>query len=123
MLRNWMAVAILALVAVPAWADEASHKKAAEELLEALNTEKVLAASINASLDAQVKGNPGLAPFKEVMKKFFDKHMSYKALKDDMIKLYVKEFKEEELKDLTKFFKSPAGKKYAEKMPLLTQKA
>jgi hypothetical protein len=122
MLRNWMAVAVLALVASPVWADEASHKKAAEAFLDATNAEKVLTASINAQLDQQIKANPGLAQFKDVMKKFFDKHISYKALKDDLIKIYVKEFKEDELKELTKFYTSPVGKKYAEKMPTLTQK-
>ncbi len=64
------------LTAGVARADEASHKKAAEELLDSMEIEKQLAASIDVSLQAQIKANPGVAQFKGVFKEFMNKHMS-----------------------------------------------
>jgi hypothetical protein len=118
------AVAVMLVVTVvPARADEKSHRKAAEELLESMDMDRLLKSSIDSSLEMQVKANPPLAKFKDVVKKFLTKHMGYAALKEDLIKLYAKEFSEDELKDLTKFNKTPTGKKFLKKAPLLMQKA
>jgi hypothetical protein len=118
-----MIVFVLTIAPAAVRGDDESHRKAAEELLKAVKTEKVLAASIDQSLDMQVKANPAIKPFREVMKKFLTKHLSYAALKNDLIKLYTKEFTEKELKQLAAFYKTPVGKKAAEKMPALMAKA
>ncbi len=122
-------VLILALVAVAfvtaggtAGADDKSHKAAAEQLLKAADVEKNLEKVIDVVLEQQLKANPQLAPAKVVMQKFFKRHLSYTALKDDMIKLYVEEFTEDELKKLADFYATPLGKKMVTKMPVLTQK-
>jgi len=117
------AVAVVLMAAVvPARADEKSHRKTAEDLLKAMDVEKTMQASIDAALDLQIKANPGLARFKDVMKKFLTKHMSYASIKEDLIKLYVKEFTEDELKDLMKFYQTPTGKKFLKKAPVMMQK-
>lgn len=102
-------------------ADDATNK-AAEELLLAMKADKVLNQSIDEMLDVQAKQNPAMGRLRPVMKKFFDKHMSWNAIKTDMIALYAKEFTKEELEEMTRFYKSPVGQKMAEKTPLLTAK-
>jgi hypothetical protein len=70
----------------------------------------------------QIAENPALAELKPVMKAFFDKHMSWAALKTEMAQLYAEQFTEEELQDITKFYQSPAGKKMARLTPDLVAK-
>jgi uncharacterized protein len=103
-------------------ADEKSHQAAVEELLVITKTPENLKSSITTMLDLQIKQAPPLAPLRKPMEKFFEKYLSYDALKDDLIKMYAAEFTEEEIKDLIKFYQTPLGKKTAEKMPVLTAK-
>lgn len=103
-------------------ADEAANK-AAEELLLAMKADKSFAQSIDQVVDLQVKQNPQIEKFRPVLKKFFDKHMSWDAVKSEMIALYAKEFTTEELQEMVKFYKSPVGQKMAEKTPILTAKS
>lgn len=91
-------------------------------MLKDANTDKTMRAAIDTMLDAQLKANRGLVPVKDVMKKFLIKHLSYEALKDELIDLHVKEFTEEELKEIAAFYRSPAGKKFIEKQPIMMQK-
>lgn len=116
-------VVVLMVHAPFARADEKSHRQAAEELLQTMKVDAQLSTGINQSLDLQIKANPAMAPYKEVMRKFLAKHISFEALKDELVKIYVDEFTEEELKQITAFYKTPAGKKVVEKGPALMGKA
>lgn len=125
-MRICMTCAVLGLVLAgassEAFADEKSHRAAAEDLLESANMEKTAETIIDQAVAAQVKTNPKLKPLEGVMKKFFTKHLGYSAMKEDMIKIYVAEFTEAELKQIAAFNRTPAGKKVLEKMPALMQK-
>lgn len=103
-------------------ADEKSHRAAAEEVLKLANTERVMATALETMLDAQVKADPNLEPVKGVMRKFLAKHLSYAAVKEDLITLYASEFTEEELNEIAAFYRTPTGKKAVEKLPFLFQK-
>jgi uncharacterized protein len=103
-------------------ADEKSHRAAAEDMLEAANVEQAMQAAIDQTLAVQIKANPQLEPVKGVMKKFFAKHLSYSALKDDLIKIHMEQFTEPELKEIAAFYRTPTGKKAVEKLPILMQK-
>ena len=111
-------VVCLGLVASPmVHADEASHLQAAKKLLEAAGMEAVFTKTVDQSLTQQVAENPALAELKPVMKAFFDKYMSWNALRDDMAQLYAAQFTEEELKDITAFYLTPSGQKMARITP------
>ena len=65
---------------------------------------------------------------KPIMDKFFKKYsimmreeMSWEKLKGPMSNAYAQVYSDEELKDIIKFYQSPAGKKMVEKMPELTK--
>jgi len=116
-------VAVAVLIFTPtSGADEKSHRQAAEDLLNYVNTEKQLQTAIDQTVDMQVKANPQIAPKAGVMKKFFVKYMSWDSLKDDIVKIYTDAFTEDELKQVTAFYKTPVGKKMIEKMPELMGK-
>jgi uncharacterized protein len=103
-------------------ADQASHRKAAESLLSIMNMESVLGQSIDQTLQMQIKASPAVAAYEKEMKDFLKKYMSWAGLKDDMAKLYVEAFTEDELNDLTKFYQTPLGKKTLQTLPGLMAK-
>jgi hypothetical protein len=127
MLRKFLLGASLcAILATPfvslAAPDDQSHRAAAESMLEAANVESSMDSVLDQTLDLQIKSNPQLAPLREVMHKFLTKHLSFAALKEELIGLYVEEFTEEELLEITAFYRTPTGRKAMEKMPVLFQK-
>jgi hypothetical protein len=103
-------------------ADEASHRKAVESLFALMEMESLLSQSIDQMLAMQVQQNPALAPYQAQMKAFLGKYMSWASLKEDMAKIYMAEFSESELNELTKFYQTPVGKKAVRKMPALMAK-
>lgn len=103
-------------------ADEVAKLKAAEELLAAADMETVFTEALAQQLDAQVAQNPELAEVKGAMQAFFEKYMSWKAIKGDMAKVYADAFSEQELAEITKFYKTPTGKKMAQATPELLAK-
>jgi hypothetical protein len=106
-------------VAIPA-----NRMQAAQNLFVAsdLNTQMgAMYANIIEAGSAQIPADKKVK-FKEVMTTFLNKYMSYTSLRDDMAKIYAEEFTEEELKDITKFYLTPAGKKMNQKLAVLQQK-
>ena len=103
-------------------ADEATHRKAVESLFALMGMEAVLTQSIDQMLAMQVQQNPALVPHQAQMKAFLSRYMSWASMKDDMAKLYMAEFSESELNELTKFYQTPVGKKTIQKMPALMAK-
>src|SRR5262249_8056641 len=122
-LLTMLAAALLAAGPAPA-ADEPSksHKEAAEALHKAMKMDRTMDAAIDELIDLQIKANPQLTKYKDVMKKFYNKHIRYVKLKDDFVKMYTEAFTEKELKDLTTFYKTPVGRKLLKKQPGLMQK-
>jgi len=90
-----------------------SHHKAALELLVAMDVENTLEQSIETAMEAQIAGNSDLAPFHDVMEQFLRKYMSWESVKDELADLYAERFTEDELHQLTKFYRTDVGKKMA----------
>lgn len=115
---------VMALASAPSAirAENASHRAAAEALLEAANARNTMQATLEQSVEIQIRDKPELAPFRQIMKTFLAKHLGYEALKDDLTMLFMAEFTEEELRQITAFHRTPTGKKSIEKTPALFQK-
>ena len=101
---------------------KSSHYKAAEEMLLTMNMKQNLQESIDQMLAIQIKNNPSMQPAEATLKEFFGKYMTWDALKEDYIGIYMTEFTEKELKDMTKFFSTPSGKKMASKQSVISMK-
>ena len=114
--------AIALLPCGPVRADDASHRAAAESLLNMMDMDNVMSQSVDQMLQMQVKQNPAIVPFQQQMKIFLSKYMSWASMKEDMVKLYQAEFTESELKELVAFYQTPVGKKTIQKMPQLLSK-
>lgn len=111
-----LAVGVLACGQV-ARADDKSHKAAAKEVLKAMDMENQLQAGIDVAMEQMSKTSPVPLPDaqKEKIKKFLTKYMGWEGLEDDFVKIYVKTYTEDELKDIAAFYKTPTGKKMASK--------
>jgi len=91
----------------------------AEKLLNTMGMEQSFEQSISQMLDLQLQQNAALVPYKEVLLKFFKKHMSYESLKPSLLKMYAETFKASELHQINLFYTTDVGKKTIEKMPVL----
>lgn len=126
-MRSIKFLSMLALVAsvVPvlsARADENSHRAAVLELCSVMDLEHVMQDSMNRMIDVQLQQAPQMQSARPQFEKFFGKYLSWSALKDDYVKLYMENFTEPELRELITFYKTPTGKKAVKQMPVLLQK-
>lgn len=123
MSKIWFVAALcLALSAAPrARADEASHRAAILEFFKLTEIERLLQQGTDASLQAQIQMNPGLAQYAPQLKEFMAKHMSWKALQDDFVRIYMKSFNEAEIKQIIAFYKTDVGRKLVVELPKLMQ--
>ena len=98
----------------------AGHRKAAEALLTATNSAQNLTLTIDRMLAGQIEQNPGMQAVEPEMRAYLTKYMSWNSLKDEMVQLYASAFTEKELKELTRFYLTPIGRKTIDQLPQLT---
>ncbi len=104
-------------------ADDESQREA-ERLLTNMQMKEMMVESIEKMVDLQMQQNPTLAPYKQVLLQFFEKHMSWESLKPEFVKIYADAFTAAELRDLNAFYATPTGQKTIRMMPsLMTQGA
>ena len=100
-------------------ADEASHRAAAESLLDITQVEQLMTQSREQLLELQVRQNPALAPHQERLRAFFAKHLAWEQLRPEIVRIYMAEFAEEDLRNMIAFYQTASGRKAIEKMPRL----
>ncbi|RZK10239.1 MAG: DUF2059 domain-containing protein, partial [Flavobacterium sp.] len=100
------------------------HLKASENFLEVSGARSSFDDVVNTMLATQTQTVPveHRDKFTKVMKEFFAKYFSFDILKPKIAKMYAEEFSENELKDLTVFYSSGTGKKFASKLGFLTKR-
>lgn len=118
MKRFLVLVSLTLAMSVTSAAEEASNQ-AVVELFKAMKMDTTFEQSINQMLEIQIQQKPELAPFRSIMRTFFEDHMSYEALEPQLIQMYEKHYTTEELKGLTEFYSSPLGQKTISTMPAL----
>ena len=114
-------------------ADEVSHRAAAEELLLLTNVDKMLKPMCEqmktmleqqfVQMGAPEELRPVLNRYIGKMVKVMEEEFGWEKMKNDYIDIYVKTYTEGELRAISEFYKSPAGKKFIEKMPQLMQES
>ncbi|MGB7622830.1 MAG: DUF2059 domain-containing protein [Terriglobia bacterium] len=114
----------------PLYADEASHRAAAEKLLEAMQSgammskqmesmKKMIGGFFQMSSASKEQASEMEARQSKMMD-FLYKNMSWDVLKPDFVQVYMDVFTESEMKELTLFYQSPIGQKLLEKTPDVT---
>jgi uncharacterized protein len=100
-----------------------SHYKAVEELMQVMKAEKGFQDNLNNSLNLQMKQIPQASQYDGAIKEFVSKYLNWDAVKEDLIQVYISEFSEKEIKQLTKFYKTPIGQKLADRQGILVSKS
>jgi hypothetical protein len=121
-------VAIISLTGF-ALADEASHKAAAEEMLDINKVPEVMEKSFLTVMEPNFQamkagGMPeeGVKEMRDAVTKWYGETLKWDVMKPKFVELYVQEFTEAELKEIVAFYKTPVGQKALDKMPDLMQK-
>lgn len=98
------------------------ERKAAAELLEASRFDKTMESSVDAAVQMVKQMHPGLGDKEVPLRKFYEKHLGAKSLRDDVIVMYADIFTEQELKDIAAFYRTKTGQKALEKLPEVMQR-
>lgn len=116
-----------------AGADEASHRAAAEELLLLTNhddTMRQVLEQVGDMMEQKFREMGASEELRPIFKKYTDRMLdmireqySFANMKDDLIAIYTRIYTEEEILAISAFYKSPAGRKYVEKMPRLMKES
>ena len=99
----------------------ASHRQAAEALLTLIYPPGAFDKLVDQMLEVQLKQRPEAVAIEPEMRAFFSKYMSWSSLKPDMVEVYSRSFTEPELRDITKFYQTPTGRKMSAVLPQLMQ--
>lgn len=119
------------MVVSPAPADEASHRAAAERFLRLANaesmtvplysqTEQILTARF-AQMGGSMQYESILRDYRRRARDMLDEQLSWAAMRDELVALYLPVFSEQEFDELSMFYQSPVGHKLLMHLPELTQ--
>lgn len=132
-MKTCLACLIAALVAVPAFADDAARQKLAGELLTLMRFDRNIEKSFEAARQMQMAQlrTMTLSLLDEVAARdvrqrtmdYMQEQLSWKNLKDEFIAAYAEVFTADELKALVEFYRSPTGKAYVEKVPAVMDRS
>lgn len=114
-----------------AYADDVSHREAAERFLKLANAQGMTAPvyrqaeQLLATRFAQMGGSMQyesiLRDYRQRARVMLDEQLSWEAIRDELVELYLPVFSEQEFDELAVFYQSPAGSKLLEHLPELTQ--
>ncbi len=103
----------------PAALSATAAEKEAEKLLNTVKIEESMERSMQQMLAVQLQQNPAMTPYKEIILNFLRKHMSYKSLKPEWIRIYSESFSADELKEINAFYQTATGQKTIRLLPRL----
>lgn len=113
---------LVLLGAAPKPAPVSPHEKAARELLQIVGGEDLAMGGAKAAM-VLILQDPDMAPYKDVVRGWFQKVFSEANIESEMVKLYMERFSEKELREIAAFFKTPSGRKAIAAMPDLMEQA
>jgi len=126
-MKATICILLVAFVSL-AQAADANHSKLAGDLVDLIAGPDTMRAGFLAVMDPMVEAmkqrgvsDAGVKEIRDTMTKWFDQEIKWSEMKPEIIKLYMKEFTESELKELLAFYRTPTGKKTITKLPALVQ--
>lgn len=115
--------------ATPQAAPSDSHKAAALKLLDVTNTAELLEQTTTqmTGMFSAMSQRPGLnedqkkiiQDYQQKATELLKSELTWDKLKDEFVQLYTEVYTEPELKELTRFYETPVGKKMLQKTPEL----
>jgi hypothetical protein len=109
---------LLLLGAVQKPPQMSAHEAAARELVQLVGADR-LAREGAESMLATIPDTPETAVYKEVSRTWYEKLFADEDFESEMVRLYMDRFSEKELREITAFYKTPAGRKAIDTLPEL----
>lgn len=114
-MKRFLLLALLSVLAGSLCAGTAAlHRQAALEMMQASGVPAMLERAFASQLENQFKALPELEKLRPQLTEFYRRAYAFKELENDLCQLYMKHYTLEELRQITAFFKTPAGKKKAQ---------
>jgi hypothetical protein len=115
-IRNSLIVLLLFVAVVcSVQAQNAADEQAVYEMFEAQGMRDQMNKIIVMMLQNHIQANPLLKTYQYEMMQFYAKNASYDTLKKELARIYLKHFTISEIREITKFYNSPVGRKMREK--------
>jgi len=102
-------------------ADEASQREQVETLFRLTQMEKKIQESVDSVVQLQLQQNPELQRNRQALESFLQKYIGWPAMKEDIMRMYMRTFSEPELKEINAFYITPTGQKVINVVPELVQ--
>lgn len=102
-------------------ADVASHRLQVERLFQLTDMEQKINESVISVADLQIQQAPGMAGKRDLLVNFLDQQIGWQALREDLIRMYMQAFTEQELEAMNAFYITPTGQKVITVLPHLVQ--
>lgn len=99
--------------AEPKPAPSQEEMKLAFSLLEAAGTPDVMEQTLQHTLNVQLQNAPELLPFRGAFESFLRRTISYEAQKDELARVYLELYSQDEIRELIRFYQTPIGRKKA----------
>ena len=114
---------LLVLVgAAPKPAPVSPHEKAARELVKLVSGDEIARMGVEEMI-REIRSDPEAAPYEDVFRAWYQKFFAENDAESEMVKLYMETFSEKELREITAFYKTPAGRKAISALPELMNQA
>ncbi len=117
-------IAVATLSTSFAFADTASHRQAAAEMLDLVSGQETIKASLSSILTPMLNGmkengtpDEALDALRGAFTDWLETEIRWDELRPQMVQLYVSRFSEPELREITAFYRSPVGKKALKALP------
>jgi hypothetical protein len=107
--------------ALAAAADSSAHRQQVETLFRLTQMETKIEESVDSVVQLELQQNPQLQANKQVLETFLQKYIGWEALKEDIAQMYMRNFSEQELKEMNAFYITPTGQKVINVVPELVE--
>jgi hypothetical protein len=132
-IKSMSIIFLLLLFSNLSMADQTSHRKAVEKLFTLTKTSTMMD-SVRNQTKKMLYQQMSQQDIPEAKKPIFNKYMSemielitntvnWDKVKPEMTDLYMSNFSENEINDMLAFYRSPTGKKFVDKMPIIMKKS
>ena len=106
------ALSLLLLTAAPAAAQSDAHRAAAHGLMAVTEVREMFEVGLRLGLESTA--GPEMESLVPVMEAFFERYVSWEAVEPQYVDLYVETFSQDELEQLTAFYRTPLGQRLLE---------
>ncbi|HEU4455976.1 MAG TPA: DUF2059 domain-containing protein [Longimicrobium sp.] len=94
-----------------------ARMSAAREMMAASKVRETFDATLARMLSAQIEANPEMQQYEQVMRDFFGKYMKWDDMEPEFARVYAETYTEQELRDLTTFYRTPLGQRLVATTP------